>query len=94
MHQSKTCTKLIKTDAGFAPIKSIGRRSGSGTCFIFQQCLLKRHQLSVTLSPCESELVALQSGVYFVLGRLYPWLDILPQDGQVTGYEESCGLDL
>ena len=48
----------------------------------------------MTLSSCEAELVALQSGVQegigllrtlgFVLGRLYPWVDIVPQDAQVT----------
>ena len=56
----------VYTDAGFAPMKSTGRRSVSGTCFIFQQCLMKcfsRHQSAVTLSSCEAELVALQSGV-------------------------------
>ena len=91
----------VYTDAGFAPMKSTGRRSVSGTCFIFQQCLLKcfsRHQSSVTLSSCEAELVALESGVQegigllrtlgFVLGRLYPWVDIIPQDAQVTWYDE------
>jgi hypothetical protein len=91
----------VYIDAGFAPMKSTGRRSVSGTCFIFQQCLMKcfsRHQSSVTLSSCEAELVALQSGVQegigllrtlgFVLGRLYPWVDIIPQDGQVTWYDE------
>ena len=92
----------VYADAGFAPMKSTGRRSVSGTCFIFQQCLMKcfsRHQSSVTLSSCEAELVALQSGVQegigllrtlgFVLGRLYPWVDIIPQDGQVTWYDEA-----
>ena len=90
------------TDARFAPMKSTGRRSVSGTCFIFQQCLMKcfsRHQSAVTLSSCEAELVALQSGVQegigllgtlgFVLGRLYPWVDIIPQDAQVTWYDEA-----
>ena len=83
-------------------MKSTGRRSVSGTCFIFQQCLMKcfsRHQSAVTLSSCEAELVALQSGVQegigllrtlgFVLGRLYPWVDIIPQDAQVTWYDEA-----
>ena len=92
----------VYTDAGFAPMKSTGRRSVSGTCFIFQQCLMKcfsRHQSAVTLSSCEAELVALQSGVQegigllrtlgFVLGRLYPWVDIIPQDAQVTWYDEA-----
>ena len=77
----------VYIDAGFAPMKSTGRRSVSGTCLVFQQCLMKcfsRHQSSVTLSSCEAELVALQSGVQegigllrtlgFVLGRLYPWV--------------------
>eukprot|EP00435_Cladocopium_sp_Y103_P010639 s5977_g2.t1 len=65
-----------------------------------EKCLraVLRHQSSVTLSSCEAELVALQSGVQegigllrtlgFVLGRLYPWIDIIPQDGQVTWYDE------
>ena len=92
----------VYTDAGFAPMKSTGRRSVSGTCFIFQQCSMKcfsRHQSAVTLSSCEAELVALQSGVQegigllrtlgFVLGRLYPWVDIIPQDAQVTWYDEA-----
>ena len=92
----------VYTDAGFAPMKSTGRRSVSGTCFIFRQCLMKcfsRHQSAVTLSSCEAELVALQSGVQegigllrtlgFVLGRLYPWVDIIPQDAQVTWYDEA-----
>ena len=92
----------VYTDAGFAPMKSTGRRSVSGTCFIFQQCLMKcfsRHQSAVTLSSCEAELLALQSGVQegigllrtlgFVLGRLYPWVDIIPQDAQVTWYDEA-----
>ena len=83
-------------------MKSTGRRSVSGTCFIFQQCLMKcfsRHHSAVTLSSCEAELVALQSGVQegigllrtlgFVLGRLYPWVDIIPQDAQVTWYDEA-----
>ena len=58
-----------------------------------------RHQSAVTLSSCEAELVALQSGVQegigllrtlgFVLGRLYPWVDIIPQDAQVTWYDEA-----
>eukprot|EP00435_Cladocopium_sp_Y103_P053582 s567_g17.t1 len=91
----------VYTDAGFAPMKSTGRRSVSGTCFIFQQCVVKcfsRHQSPVTLSSCEAELVALQSGVQegigllrtlgFVLGRLYPWVDFIPQDGQETWYDE------
>ena len=53
----------------------------------------------MTLSSCEAELVALQSGVQegigllrtlgFVLGRLYPWVDIIPQDAQVTWYDEG-----
>ena len=53
----------------------------------------------MTLSSCEAELVALQSGVQegigllrtlgFVLGRLYPWVDIIPQDAQVTWYDEA-----
>ena len=25
----------------------------------------------------------------FVLGRLYPWVDIIPQDAQVTWYDEA-----
>ena len=83
-------------------MKSTGRRSVSGTCFIFQQCLMKcfsRHQSVVTLSSCEAELVALQSGVQegigllrtlgLVLGRLYSWVDIIPQDAQVTWYDEA-----
>ena len=54
-------------------MKSTGRRSVSGTCFIFQQCLMKcfsRHQSAVTLSSCEAELVALQSGVQEGIGLL------------------------
>ena len=53
----------------------------------------------MTLSSCEAELVALQSGVQegigllrtlgFVLCRLYPWVDILLQDGQVAWYDEA-----
>ena len=68
----------------------------------FNSVLMKcfsRHQSAVTLSSCEAELVALQSGVQegigllrtlgFVLGRLYPWVDIIPQDAQVTWYDEA-----
>ena len=53
----------------------------------------------MTLSSCEAELVALQSGVQegigllktlgFVLGRLYPWVDIIPQAAQVTWYDKA-----
>ena len=87
----------VYTDAGFASMTSTGK----SLCFryllhfstvsheVFQQ---------VTLSSCEAELVALQSGVQegigllrtlgFVLGRLYPWVEIIPQDGHVTWYDE------
>eukprot|EP00435_Cladocopium_sp_Y103_P057206 s793_g19.t1 len=66
--------------------------------FPSEELALPTHQSSVTLSSCEAELVALQSGVQegisllstlgFALGRLYPWIDIIPQDGQVTWYDE------
>ena len=61
----------VFTDASFAPMKSLGRRSITGVCIFWRQCLLKgfsKTQQAVTLSSCEAELAAIQCGVQEAVG--------------------------
>ena len=56
----------VYSDAGFAPMQATQRRSTTGCVIVFRRVVLKRfsrHQASVTLSPCEAELVAIQAAV-------------------------------
>ena len=56
----------VYSDAGFAPAQATQRRSTTGCVIVFRRVVLKcfsRHQASVTLNPCEAELVAIQAAV-------------------------------
>ena len=64
-------TLLVYTDAGFAPMRSMNRRSITGVCLVYRGVLLgafSRHQGSVTLSSCEAELSAGQEDIQEGLG--------------------------
>jgi len=39
--------------------------------------------------PGVQEGIGLLRTLGFVLGRLYPWVDIIPQNAQVTWYDEA-----
>ena len=60
----------VFTDAGFAPMRSLQRRSITGVVFVFDKLFEGFFTPSniFTLSSCEAELVALQSGVQEGLG--------------------------
>ena len=77
---------LVFTDAGFAPMRSTNRRSITGVCLVYRGVLLKafsRHQGSVTLSSCETELSAGQEGIQEGLGLLRTVFQVLKALGLV-----------
>ena len=57
---------IVYTDASFAPMRILQRRSISGAVLMYQAVTIKcfsRVQAAVSLSACEAELHAIQSGV-------------------------------
>ena len=61
---------VVYSDAAFAPMRALQRRSISGCVIMYCGCLIKafaRHQASVTLS-CEAELAAIQGAVQEAIG--------------------------
>ena len=62
---------IVYTDAAFAPMRVMERRSVSGAVLMYQAVTLKcfsRHQAGVSLSSCEAELHAIQGGVQEAIG--------------------------
>ena len=62
---------IVYTDAAFAPMRVLERRSISGAVLMYQAVTLKcfsRHQAAVSLSSCEAELHAIQAGVQESIG--------------------------
>ena len=62
---------VVYSDAAFAPMRALQRRSISGCVIMYSGCLIKafaRHQASVTLSSCEAELAAIQGAVQEAIG--------------------------
>ena len=62
---------VVYSDAAFAPMRALQRRSISGCVIMYCGCLIKafaRHQASVTLSSCEAELAAIQGAVQEAIG--------------------------
>ena len=62
---------IVYTDAAFAPMRVMERRSVSGAVLMYQAVTLKcfsRHQAGVSLSSCEAELHAIQAGVQESIG--------------------------
>ena len=62
---------IVYTDASFAPMRILQRRSISGAVLMYQAVTIKcfsRVQAAVSLSACEAELHAIQSGVQESIG--------------------------
>ena len=62
---------IVYTDASFAPMRVLQRRSISGAVLMYQAVTIKcfsRVQAAVSLSACEAELHAIQSGVQESIG--------------------------
>ena len=62
---------IVYTDAAFAPMRVLERRSISGAVLMYQAVTLKcfsRRQAGVSLSSCEAELHAIQAGVQESIG--------------------------
>ena len=62
---------IVYTDASFAPMRILQRRSISGAVLMYQAVTIKcfsRIQAAVSLSACEAELHAIQSGVQESIG--------------------------
>ena len=62
---------IVYTDASFAPMRILQRRSISGAVLMYQAVTIKcfsRLQAAVSLSACEAELHAIQGGVQEAIG--------------------------
>ena len=62
---------IVYTDASFAPMRVLQRRSISGAVLMYQAVTIKcfsRLQAAVSLSACEAELHAIQAGVQESIG--------------------------
>ena len=62
---------IVYTDASFAPLRVLQRRSISGAVLMYQAVTIKcfsRMQAAVSLSACEAELHAIQGGVQEAIG--------------------------
>ena len=68
---------IVYTDASFAPMRVLQRRSISRAVLMYQAVTIKcfsRVQAAVSLSACEAELHAIQSGVQESIGLSRTWL--------------------